>query len=96
MIVRLVEVFENKKFTQESKKYAMREVFVNPDHVVCLRSEPNYGKLLARGFTARGTWTLDRSLPECTWVEDSLAWISLLLAHPQPLKASWVEQKNKF
>ena len=31
MIVKLVEVFENKKFTQESKKYAMREVFVNPE-----------------------------------------------------------------
>ena len=39
MIIKLVEVFENKKYTQESKKYAMREVFVNPDHVVCLRSE---------------------------------------------------------
>ena len=54
MIVKLVEVFENKKFTQESKKYAMREVFVNPDHVVCLRSEPNYGKLLQEGTLPEG------------------------------------------
>tara|TARA_R110002020_G_scaffold44324_1_gene127951 strand:- start:239 stop:535 length:297 start_codon:yes stop_codon:yes gene_type:complete len=54
MIVKLVEVFENKKFTQEAKKYAMREVFVNPDHVVCLRSEPNYGKLLQEGILPEG------------------------------------------
>jgi hypothetical protein len=54
MIVRLVEVFENKKFTQESKKYATREVFVNPDHVVCLRSEPNYGRLLQEGALPEG------------------------------------------
>ena len=43
MIIKLVEVFENTKFTQEAKRYAMREIFVNPDHVVCLRSEPSYG-----------------------------------------------------
>ncbi len=54
MIVKLVEVFENKKFTQEAKKYSVREVFVNPDHVVCLRSEPNYGKLLQEGVLPEG------------------------------------------
>ena len=54
MIVKLVEVFENKKFTQEDKKYSVREVFVNPDHVVCLRSEPNYGKLLQEGILPEG------------------------------------------
>ena len=37
MIIKLVEVFENKKFSQEAKRYSVREVFVNPDHVVCLR-----------------------------------------------------------
>ena len=54
MIVKLVEVFENKKFTQEAKRYSVREVFVNPDHVVCLRSEPNYGKLLQEGVLPEG------------------------------------------
>ncbi len=54
MIVKLLEVFEKKKFTQESKKYAMREVFVNPDNVVCLSSEPNYGKLLQEGTLPEG------------------------------------------
>ena len=54
MIVKLVEVFENKKFTQEAKRYSVREVFVNPDHVVCLRSEPNYGKLLQEGSLPEG------------------------------------------
>lgn len=54
MIVKLVEVFENKKFTQEAKKYSVREVFVNPDHVVCLRSEPSYGKLLQEGVLPEG------------------------------------------
>ena len=54
MIVKLVEVFENKKFTQEARRYSVREVFVNPDHVVCLRSEPNYGKLLQEGALPEG------------------------------------------
>jgi len=54
MIIKLVEVFENKKFTQEAKRYSVREVFVNPDHVVCLRSEPNYGRLLQEGVLPEG------------------------------------------
>jgi|TARA_R110000744_G_scaffold64419_2_gene132528 hypothetical protein len=54
MIIKLVEVFENTKFTQEAKRYAMREIFVNPDHVVCLRSEPSYGKLLREGVLPEG------------------------------------------
>jgi hypothetical protein len=54
MIIKLVEVFENKKFSQEAKRYSVREVFVNPDHVVCLRSEPNYGKLLREGIMPEG------------------------------------------
>jgi len=54
MIVRLVEVFENTKFTQDAKRYSVREIFVNPDHVVCLRSEPNYGRLLEEGAMPDG------------------------------------------
>ena len=40
MIVKLTEVYETNKDTTGSK-YSFREVFVNPEHVVCMRENDN-------------------------------------------------------
>jgi len=44
MLIKLIEVFELNKgsttnLTGEKSQYSLREVFVNPNHVVCLRED---------------------------------------------------------
>mgnify|MGYP003653211905 CR=1 FL=1 len=40
MIIKLVEVFESTSRSRDAKtSYCLREVYVNPDHVVCLRED---------------------------------------------------------
>ena len=79
MIIKLVEVFENKKFSQEAKRYAMREVFVNPDHVVCLRSEPSYGRLLQEGVLPEGLDTRQEFTYEqgSAWAGYHRCWVAI-------------------
>ena len=38
MVVKLVEVCKSNEYGM-SNKYALREIFINPEHVVCLRSD---------------------------------------------------------
>ena len=38
MVIKLVEVCKTTEFGM-SNKYALREIFINPEHVVCLRSD---------------------------------------------------------
>ncbi len=41
MLVKLIEIYNKKTFASNSdgkiEEYSLREVFVNPEHVVCLR-----------------------------------------------------------
>ena len=48
MIVSLVELFENTKVhsNQKNRTYDLREVFINPEQVVCLREDIQYQSLL--------------------------------------------------
>ena len=40
MIIKLVEVFESTSRSRDAKtSYCLREVYINPDHVVCLRED---------------------------------------------------------
>ncbi len=40
MIIKLVEIFESIGRSRNSRStYSLREVYVNPDHVVCLRED---------------------------------------------------------
>ena len=40
MIIKLVEIFENSGSSNRAHtSYSLREVFINPDHVVCLRED---------------------------------------------------------
>lgn len=45
MIVKLTEVYETGREAAGSK-YSFREVFVNPEHIVCLREDEKYKRLL--------------------------------------------------
>ena len=40
MIVKLTEVYE------KGTEYSFREIFVNPEHIVCLREDEKYKRLL--------------------------------------------------
>jgi len=50
MIVKLTEIIRDKNLS-ESKQcfYALKEVFVNSEHVVCLREDVVFAKLLTEG-----------------------------------------------
>ena len=53
MLVKLTEVCNNGAVTT-NKTYALREVFVNPEHVVMIREEKRMRELNERGRVASG------------------------------------------
>jgi len=48
MLIRLTEVCNNGAVTT-NQNYALREIFVNPEHVVMIREDPNLRKLNEQG-----------------------------------------------
>jgi len=52
MVVKLVEIYEERGVGQRA--YKLREVFINPDYVVCLRDEPKFQALLKEGRLPEG------------------------------------------
>jgi hypothetical protein len=53
MVVELVEVYRRDKIAEgklAQSKYALREVFINPEHVVFLREDTVYKKILKEGY----------------------------------------------
>jgi len=51
MIIKLVEVYElNRQPLANEGSYSLREVFVNPEHVTCLREDIVTGKKLRSGL----------------------------------------------
>jgi|19_taG_2_1085344.scaffolds.fasta_scaffold20749_4 hypothetical protein len=56
MIIRFTEVYEatrsHAKDTQRS--FSLREVFINPEHVVCVRSDPGFKRNLMEGTLPEG------------------------------------------
>ena len=55
MIISLVEIYEDTKVhsNDKNRSYGLREVYINPEQVVCLREDPHFKGLL-----------LERRLPE--------------------------------
>tara|TARA_Y100000310_G_C20256523_1_gene611583 strand:- start:95 stop:394 length:300 start_codon:yes stop_codon:yes gene_type:complete len=50
MITRLTEIVKDKNISENKQSsYALREVFVNSEHVVCLREDFIFAKLLTEG-----------------------------------------------
>ena len=68
MLVKLTEVCVQGTFTSSTNNYALREIFVNPEHVVMIREEPamkqlNEGASLIEGLSVGHSFskvTLDR------------------------------------
>ena len=57
MIIKLTEVIKTSKFTGEGtlrEPYILRQVYINPQHVVCLREDEHYKQLLAEGRLIEG------------------------------------------
>ena len=53
MLVTLTEVVENTtttNLTDNTRKYTLREVTINPEYVVCVREDPNMKKMLTEGY----------------------------------------------
>ena len=51
MVVKLIEVYETTRAhsNETNRSYSLREVFINPQQVVCLREATHYKKLLKEG-----------------------------------------------
>ena len=49
MLVRLTEVCQNNMLTSKKQAYTLREVFINPEHVVMIREEARMQQLKEQG-----------------------------------------------
>jgi hypothetical protein len=49
MLVRLTEICQNNLLTSKKDNYTLREVFVNPEHVVMIREEARMQSLSEQG-----------------------------------------------
>ena len=49
MLVRLTEICQNNMLTSKKNNYTLREVFVNPEHVVMIREETHMQHLNEQG-----------------------------------------------
>jgi len=56
MIIKFVEVYETTKtHTQDADRtYSLREVFINPGHVVCVRTDAGFKQRLQEGQLPEG------------------------------------------
>mgnify|MGYP005814158661 FL=1 len=53
MVVKLIEIFRHNRLSEgklATRQYALREIFINPEHVVYLREDETYKKILEEGF----------------------------------------------
>jgi len=48
-MIKLVELYEIRKYSGTKEAYHLREVFVNPEHVVCLREDHKARTALTEG-----------------------------------------------
>ena len=49
MLVRLTEICQNNMLTSKKQAYTLREVFINPEHVVMIREEARMQQLREQG-----------------------------------------------
>ena len=49
MLVRLTEICQNNMLTSKKQAYTLREVFINPEHVVLIREEARMQQLKEQG-----------------------------------------------
>ena len=49
MLVRLTEICQNNMLTSKKQAYTLREVFINPEHVVMIREEARMQRINEQG-----------------------------------------------
>jgi hypothetical protein len=52
MVVKLTEIYKDNRYSEDGRltdSFSLREIFVNPEHVVCLREDETYNRLLSEG-----------------------------------------------
>ena len=49
-MVKLIEVQKNNRYTGTQESYVLREVYINPKHVVCLREDKAAKQHLSEGL----------------------------------------------
>ena len=56
MIVKFIEIYEstNVHSNDASRNYSLREVFINPEQVVCIRSDSSFKQKLQEGILPSG------------------------------------------
>ena len=56
MVVKFTEVYEttNVHTKNATRKYSLREVFINPGQVVCIRTDPGFKEKLSEGILPGG------------------------------------------
>jgi hypothetical protein len=56
MIIKFVEVFEATRVhaKDDQRSFSLREIFINPEHVVCVRSDPMFRRNLMEGNIPEG------------------------------------------
>tara|TARA_Y100000593_G_scaffold92414_1_gene183981 strand:- start:1692 stop:1985 length:294 start_codon:yes stop_codon:yes gene_type:complete len=56
MISRFIEIYESTRSHSNdmSRSFALREVLINSEHVVCVRPDPTFGNLLVEGKLPEG------------------------------------------
>ena len=56
MIIKLTEIAKDKNYNVSNleENFVLREVFINPEHVVCLREDNVYKRLLSEGKLMSG------------------------------------------
>lgn len=58
MIVKLTEVYEKNKAATSERSYCLREIFINPEHVVLLREDGLTKKKQTAGLLPEGLNTM--------------------------------------
>ena len=54
-MIKLVEVCSHNKYTNNSKtEYSLREIYINPEHVVCIREDASAWSSLQEGRMPEG------------------------------------------
>tara|TARA_R110002153_G_scaffold1580_16_gene8150 strand:+ start:10210 stop:10512 length:303 start_codon:yes stop_codon:yes gene_type:complete len=56
MVIKVIEVYQNGRghSANANENYSLRETFINPEHVVCLRSDITFKQKLQEGLLPNG------------------------------------------
>jgi len=53
-LIKLTELTPKSNYSHEAAGYTLREIYINPDHVVCIREEHEFRRKLMEGRLPKG------------------------------------------